>query len=135
MRPNLAALVTQRPSIGVGRLVSPASAASYPSTAAYYGPVAGYSYYNKSTLVISGSGNWAEASVTRTGSTPPAGWMGAQVTLYKNGAQCSAGNMLYTTSTAGVDRVRGRVAAGQGGRRVIIGGCEDNEELVADRCP
>ena len=79
-------------------LVSPASAASYPSTAAYYGPVAGYSYYNKSTLVISGSGNWAEASVTRTGSTPPAGWMGAQVTLYKNGAQCSAGNMLYTTS-------------------------------------
>ena len=40
-----------------------------------------------------------------------------------------------TPSTAGVDRVRGRVAAGQGGRRVIIGGCEDNEERVAGRCP
>lgn len=46
----------------------------------------------------------------------------------------TSGTTFTWTSTAAVVRVSWRVAAVQGGRRVIIGGCEDNEELVAGRC-
>jgi len=34
---------------------------------------------------------------------------------------------------AGVDRARLRVVAGESGRRMIIGGCEDNEDLYVGR--
>jgi len=47
-----------------------------------------------------------------------------------------AGHALGTpspVSTTTVDRVLGRVAAGRGGQRVIIGGCEDNNERRAGR--
>jgi predicted dinucleotide-binding enzyme len=36
-------------------------------------------------------------------------------------------------STAGVDRALLRVVAGESGRRMIIGGCEDNEDLYVGR--
>lgn len=42
-------------------------------------------------------------------------------------------NIRMPPSTAGVDRDLGRVVAGESGRRMIIGGCEDIEEQCVGR--
>lgn len=78
---------------------SPAAAVSFPSGSAGYGPVNGFSYDNRSVLVLIDSDNkkWAEVNVDKVGGagTVPAGWMGAGVTIYRNGVACTNAVMTY----------------------------------------
>lgn len=87
--------------LGLTVFVGPvANAASWPSSKAYYGPVGGYSYFNQSDLIFAdtSTSKWAEVDATTTSSsTPPAGSIGTQPTLYRNNAQCAASAMKYAS--------------------------------------
>lgn len=81
-------------------LASPAIAGTfYFSGWAYYGPVYGHSYGNRSD-VGSNSDVQSDYSIAQTdGKSIPGGYSGGQATLYKNGAACASSSLYYYPST------------------------------------
>ena len=91
-----------------GALLTPIAPANAGTTVdsvwASYGPVAGISYQNRSS-VSTNSIMTGYISIRSTNGTIPGGWSGGQASLYRNGALCSSAAMYYypnsTTSWSG----------------------------------
>jgi hypothetical protein len=80
----------------------PAYASSVEGSRGYYGPIDGHSYENWNTLYNEGeSGSWGYIKVaTQQGSTVPAGWMGGDPRIYKEGgALCLDPGWTYNSES------------------------------------
>ncbi|RIJ77990.1 hypothetical protein D1871_04710 [Nakamurella silvestris] len=77
--------------------VPSAQAAEYNSPFNVYGPVLGYNYKNQSTAYNTAPYQaWGRVRTADSSVLVPPGYMGAQVTLYRNGVRCRTAAMNYS---------------------------------------
>jgi len=61
----------------------------------YYGPVAGITYQNQSSISTNSIMTGGVTVEPKNGATIPGGWSGGQASIYLNGALCSSAAMYY----------------------------------------